>query len=233
VLSTSLVASGLNWGADVISPYAYLLDRRNGATMLSIPFGHAVDALCWTLGEFDSLNATMAVRRSTVHVTDAGTMIESDVADQVAVTGALAGGATASIHFRGGLSRGTNFLWEINGTDGDLLISGDAGHIQMLPIGLRGSRGSQVDLLTMAPPADSDKDLHLGEGVHANVARAYARLARDWADSVQTLPTFNDAVVRHRMLEAIGRAAETGQRQSYERELRRGDTERRWPAQLS
>ena len=40
------------------------------------------------------------------------------------------------MHFRGGLSRGTHFLWEINGTKGDLAIKAGGGHIQMLPLSL-------------------------------------------------------------------------------------------------
>ena len=43
--------------------------------------------------------------------------------DQVCVAGLLEGGAAFSIHYRGGVSRGTNLLWEINGTEGDLQLS--------------------------------------------------------------------------------------------------------------
>src|SRR5258708_22193579 len=37
--------------------------------------------------------------------------------DEVCVSGLLEGGAALSIHYRGGRSRGTNLLWEINGTE--------------------------------------------------------------------------------------------------------------------
>src|SRR2546423_135741 len=40
VLSTTLVGSGLGWGPTVDGANAYLNDRKNGATMLSIPLGH-------------------------------------------------------------------------------------------------------------------------------------------------------------------------------------------------
>jgi hypothetical protein len=43
--------------------------------------------------------------------------------DQVMVSGLLEGGAAFSIHYRGGVSRGTNLLWEINGTEGDLQLT--------------------------------------------------------------------------------------------------------------
>src|SRR5438132_13808808 len=51
VLSTTLIGSGLGWGATVDRANAYLNDKKNGATMLSIPLGHTADALCHCLGE--------------------------------------------------------------------------------------------------------------------------------------------------------------------------------------
>src|SRR5213596_672225 len=63
VLSTSLVGSGMGWGPTVEPFNAYLNDRKNGATMLSIAVGHAADALCYCLGEIREISATMTVRR--------------------------------------------------------------------------------------------------------------------------------------------------------------------------
>src|SRR6266436_4820058 len=65
VLSTSLVGSGMGWGPTVEPYNAYLNDRKNGATMLSIPLGHTADALCHCLGEVRELTATMTMRRKT------------------------------------------------------------------------------------------------------------------------------------------------------------------------
>ncbi|CAM5704493.1 hypothetical protein MAUB1S_03679 [Mycolicibacterium aubagnense] len=63
--------------------------------------------------------------------------------DQIAVTGRLESGAVASLHYRGGSSRGTNLLWEINGTEGDLVLTGDSGHLQFGQAELRGARGDR------------------------------------------------------------------------------------------
>src|SRR6266704_917617 len=65
VLSTSLMGSGMGWGPTVEPFNAYLNDRKNGATMLSIAVGHTADALCYCLGEVSELSATMAMRRHT------------------------------------------------------------------------------------------------------------------------------------------------------------------------
>src|SRR5213594_3405901 len=128
VLSTSLIGSGYGWGPTVPPFNAYLNDKKNGATMLSIPLGHTVDALCHCLGEVRELTATMTVRRKSYTIDGTGERKPMATEDQVCVTGLLDGGAALSIHYRGGLSRGTNLLWEINGTEGDLQLTAPVGH---------------------------------------------------------------------------------------------------------
>jgi predicted dehydrogenase len=44
------------------------------------------------------------------------------------------------------------------------------------------------------------------------VARMYARMPRDLRDATHTAPSFEDAVVVHRVIAAIERAAESGSR---------------------
>src|SRR5437667_9230829 len=55
VLSTTLVGSGMGWGPTVEPFNAYLNDKKNGATMLSIALGHAADAPCHCLREVREL----------------------------------------------------------------------------------------------------------------------------------------------------------------------------------
>src|SRR6184192_698798 len=89
VLSTTLVGSGMGWGPTVEPFNAYLNDKKNGATMLSIALGHTADALCYCLGEVRELSATMTLRRTTYTVagTDESKPMSAD--DQVAVSGLL------------------------------------------------------------------------------------------------------------------------------------------------
>src|SRR5207302_2098782 len=63
VLSTTLIGSGMGWGPTAEPYNAYLNDKENGATMLSIAVGHAADAMCYCLGEVRALSATMTMRR--------------------------------------------------------------------------------------------------------------------------------------------------------------------------
>lgn len=141
VLSTSLVASGGLGGPTVEARNAYTADRANGATLLTIPFGHTVDALTMVLSDFASLSATTATRRTQIRHTATGGWLPQSAEDQVAVSGVLESGAVASVHYRGGTSRGTNLLCEINGTKGDLRVTGDSGHLQFGQAALYGGPG--------------------------------------------------------------------------------------------
>lgn len=108
VLSTTLVSDAGGWGAETVADLAYLNDKSNGATMLSIPFGHTLAGVQEVLGGVADISGRMIKRRDTVYVTDTGENIHSTTEDQVMVNGVLQCGAAFSAHYRGGLSRGTN-----------------------------------------------------------------------------------------------------------------------------
>src|SRR6059036_785101 len=211
VLSTTLIGSGMGWGPTVEPYNAYLNEKKNGATMLSIAVGHAADALCHCLGEIRELSATMTARRTTFTVAETGESKPMTADDQVCVSGLLEGGAALSIHYRGGSSRGTNLLWEINGTEGDLQLTAAGGQAQIFEMTVRGGNGAQSSLEVL--PVPQQYRFSPLRGPSANVAQAYARFARDYREGTHLCPTFDDAVTRHRMLDAIERAAATGQRQ--------------------
>ncbi len=154
----------------------------------------------------------MTTRRKTYTIAGTGETKQRNVADQVAVTGLLEGGAAFSIHYRGGSSRGTNLLWEINGTEGDLQLTADGGHVQIFKMTVRGGKGAQTALEVLPVPDKYHWATLQGPGT--NVAQAYTRFACDYREGTHLCPTFDDAVTRHRMLDAIETAAATGQRQT-------------------
>src|SRR3989442_4479900 len=120
--------------------------------MLSIPLGHAADALCHCLGEVRQLSATMNVRRKSFTIAETGEGKPMTADDQVCVSGLLEGGAAFSIHYRGGVSRGTNLLWEINGTEGDLQLTAPGGHAQIFEMTVHGGKGAQSTLEVLHVP---------------------------------------------------------------------------------
>src|SRR6266581_2523978 len=108
VLSTTMV--GLSIPGNVVGqPNAYMLDKTNGANLLTIPFGHSVDTLNYLLGEFTELSAVSDVRRPLITIEETGEQIVKTAADQVAVIGTLTSGATASIHICEAVAGGIGF----------------------------------------------------------------------------------------------------------------------------
>src|SRR5207244_6201380 len=98
--------------------------------------------------------------------------------DQVCVTGMLKSGAALSIHYRGGHSRGTNLLWEINGTEGDLQLTAAGGHAQIFEMTVHGGQGAQSSLEVLPVPEEYRWAPAQGPGPSTTVAQAYARFAR-------------------------------------------------------
>jgi predicted dehydrogenase len=216
VLSTTLVARGgaLQGGGSIPKKkvYGYLLDRTNGATMLTIPVGHTLAALQEVLGEVAEVSAVLATRRTRALVVDTGEMLPVSAPDQVLVSGILASGAPLSMHYRGGTVRaGDGLFWEINGTAGDIRIAGPSGHTQMVQLSLQGARGAEKAFRPLEVPT-SYRSGWAEDVEPGNVARLYARMARDLRDGTRTAPSFDDAIALHRVIDAIERTAESGSR---------------------
>ena len=220
VLSTSMLGSGQSWGATYDDSHAYLLDVRSGATLLSVPFGHSVDALSLVLGEFREVSAHIEnLRPEVTHVTS-GAVAAKSAEDQIAVTGLLESGAVAAMHFRGGTSRATQFHWEINGTEGDLVVKADQAPWWSRRLRLYGARGSDGTLTELPVPLRYERSLTQWTGRSAepayNVVHQYALLREQitgrLAPDTDGVPDFLHAVRRHRMLEQVRDAARTGRK---------------------
>ena len=214
VLSTTMI--GLSIPGDVVvQPNAYMLDKTNGANLITISLGHSLDMLNVVLGEFAALSAVSGLRRPRITIAETGEQIVKTAADQIAVIGTLTSGATACIHIREGVAGGTGFLWEINGTEGTLRITGAAAVPEIVPLTVAGARGQNEPTELAVPAASTQKwpALTSLEGAPAyNVGRAYAAFAADIHDGTHTVPDFADAVRRHEVIAAIERSALSGER---------------------
>src|SRR5213080_743027 len=214
VLSTTMV--GLSVPGDVVGrPNAYMLDKTNGANVLTIAVGHSLDILNYVLREFTDLSAVSNLRRPLITIEETGQRIVKTAPDQIAVIGTLASGATASVHVREAVAGGTGFLWEINGTDGTLRITADAAYPEIVPLTVAGAHG-RSELSELAVPAALTQKWPALAGLEGapayNVGRAYAAFAADIENGTHTVPDFADAARRHEVLAAIERSAASGER---------------------
>ncbi len=217
VLSCTMIASTPNWGTEFSRSRAYLADRATGATLMTIPGGHSIDALCFCLGEFKEVSSVVATQHPRVKIVESGEMVQMTSPDQVLVSGILEGGAVASVHIKGGTANGTTFLFEIHGTDGDLAIAPTDPKqkvgVQYAELSLRGSQGGKP-LADLAIPASYRwVPSAAPAGPPFNVAQLFVRMAEGIGGGKTAGLDFDLAVKRHQLLDAIQKASDTGQRQ--------------------
>jgi predicted dehydrogenase len=212
-LSATLFVNAANWGATL--DRAYQADFANGANLMTITGGHNLDALCYCLGEFRELSAFAVSQRKEIPLEGTGEMIAKDVPDQLVVSGIVGDGAVVSAQVRGGMTRGHEFLCEIHGSDGDLVLAATMrASTQRQELTVRGARGKDKDLADLTIPA---KYRWVPDGVPQgspyNVAQLYAKLGQAIRDGKPAHPGFDAAITRHQMLDMITAASRTGQKQ--------------------
>jgi predicted dehydrogenase len=185
-------------------------DRRNGANILTIGGGHAIDALSFVLGDFTDVSARLATTVSEWFNTDTGQTVAVDSPDWVSVSGRLRSKAEVSFLVAAvpALPDGRR-TFEIYGRKGTLSIgiganSGEPNpSVYHGPNQLFGARGKEP-LAPMETPArftlvpDS-----VPEGPPRNVAQAYVRLARAMQEGKPFEPSFAHAVKAHKLVGAI------------------------------
>jgi predicted dehydrogenase len=213
MLTATMIGCAPNWGATI--DRAYQADRANGANLLTITGGHQIDALCYCLGEFRELTAFAVGQRDRIPVESTGEVVPKNVPDQLVVNGIVGDGAVVSFQIRGGMTRGTAFLFEIHGESGDLALTATTrDSMQRQELTVRGAQGGAKELAELPIPA---KYRWVPEGTPTdsryNVAQLYTRLAKSIREGKPATPGFDSAVTRHRLLDAIVRASESGGKQ--------------------
>ena len=208
-----MIGCAPNWGASI--DRAYQADRANGANLLTITGGHQIDALCYCLGEFREVAAFAVSQRDRIPVDSTGEVVPKDVPDQLVVGGIVGDGAVVSFQIRGGMNRGSVFLFEIHGDKADLAVTVTTrDSMQRQELTVRGAQSGAKELAELPIPA---KYRWVPEGTPTdsryNVAQLYTRLADSIREGKPATPGFDAAVVRHRLLDAIVRASESGQKQ--------------------
>ena len=212
IVSTNISGYVETWGPRItdLAGERYLRERRNGANLLTIPFGHMMAALRDVLGEIAEVSSMLTTRYPQVQVAETDATIPADAADHIVVAGRLANGAPLAITYVGGTPPNDDgFIWDIRGTQGDLRITGPHGYAQIAALRIWERRATDTRLREVPLEPDPLEAIGLIAG---NVARIYQRVARDLRYGTQTAPTFDDAVALHRVLHAIEKSADDGVR---------------------
>ena len=207
VLSSRVTGSGgFPWGGHAVSSLAYTLDDEQGATLFTIPFGHMIDGFTWVLGDFSTLDATMAIQSPHVFLSDTEETVEASGSDEVVVSGLLRSGAVASLHYTGRDSPAGNLRWEISGDAGTLLIESDSGHLQYGHLRVSGSQG-EAEFRPLEIRATFRRCDTAADSYADSVAHAYCAVFDDLSTGSASAPDFAEAVKLHRLLDRIRQAA--------------------------
>lgn len=196
------------WTAAGRAGSKYLLDRDSGATFLTIPGGHSIDAICHLLGEFTEINASL----KTLSEEGMTYGFARPSCDQALISGLLGSGAAVGVRLQGSSASGTGMRLEIGGSGGDLIVTSLPGGrgIQMADLRIQKTTGTgRLEELEI-PDMYFDLPEEIRRNPPMNVAKAYRALHAAIASGNRPSPDFHDAVIRHRTLDAIQRSSDEG-----------------------
>lgn len=182
--------------------------RANGANPMTIPGGHSIDALCYILGEFAEVSARVTTRIDMWKHAVTGADFPVDAPDTVTAAGVLKSGAEVSYQVASVPYNASGINLEIYGRRGTLVLTSKS--VNIGPSQLHLAIGKE-NLEKITPP-DSYRlipaDMAAGPG--RNVGQAYARFANVMQSGAADAPDFNDAVVRHTLIDAMERSHKEG-----------------------
>ena len=189
-------------------------DKTLGATTLTIGFGHAIDALCMCLGEFTNVSAVVSTQVPKWHESDTNRTVEVSAPDNILVSGTLTNGAVVSAHVSNIPWHGSEYRLEVYGREGTLVVA-PPGPPQLEGATIQGGQSGDSELKELPIPG---RFKWIPDSVPQGPPFSVAQMWSKFADAIRTgkrvEPDYDTAVTRHRMLDAIQRASDTGQRQT-------------------
>jgi predicted dehydrogenase len=194
-------------GSARASDRTWMRDVTKGANTMTISFGHVIDVLSMCVGELQEVSAVVSTQMTSWLETDTNRQLDVTSPDNILVSGKLANGAVLSAHVGSQPAHGSGQRLEIYGREGTLVVernesrllggkTGDA-ELQEMPI---------PEQLTWVPDS-------VPQGPPFNVAQMYRRFGEAIRSGQRAEPDFDTAVVRHRLLDAIQRASDSGTRE--------------------
>lgn len=203
ILSARLYSSTGAFGAKIAAADAYLENAENGATLVTIHGGHALDLVNMLLGQLTDMSALTTIQYPEIQVGDDSKQARS-IPDHLLVQAHLAKGGALSIEVAGGRPLGTPFHLEVIGEAGMFALDGGA---------LRGFSTGRLRLsLNDQPQSIDEGELAALPDTAVNVAGVYAALRDDIAHGSTIAPDFAHAVYLARLVDKVQSAAQTGTR---------------------
>ncbi|MEJ7660287.1 MAG: Gfo/Idh/MocA family oxidoreductase [Hymenobacter sp.] len=124
VLSARLYSATVAFGPEMPASGAYLEQAANGATLVSIHGGHALDLAIMQLGGLADAAGLETTQYPAIHL--GGAPHARAIADHLLVQSRLGGGGALTVEVAGGRPSGSPFELEIIGENGTLALAGRA-----------------------------------------------------------------------------------------------------------
>jgi predicted dehydrogenase len=207
LLTARIVSTNVGFGPELPSSYDYFNKKSSGANLLTINAGHTLDLLEAVLGPVVEVDARTEIHWPVVRLTDSGEESFRETADHVAVLGKTQSGAVFTADIHGGVApQDTRSRFEIRGSEAWLSLTSDHPY---------GFQAGDLQLTSNIPFPKPEEALVSGGflGAAINVGEIYVYLIRDLHAGAYNTPGFAHALHNARLIEAVRRAAERGERQ--------------------
>ncbi len=208
-LNARIAATVAGFGPELPSTHDYLNKTSSGANLLTITAGHTLDVVEAVLGRIVEIDARTEILWPTVKLTGTGEESLRETADHVDVLGKTHSGAVFTASINGGVAlEDARFRFEIRGSEGWLSLTSEHPY---------GFQAGDLKLTSNIPFAAPEEAAVSGGfmGASINVGEVYAHLLRDLQTGTYNTPGFEHAVHNARLIEAVRRAAERGERQKF------------------
>lgn len=193
-------------------------DVTLGANTLTITFGHVLDAMCMVVGELTDVSGLVSTRVPQWFETDTKQYVDVTSPDNIMIHGRVESGAIVNAYVGAHPYHGSGHRLEIYGRDGTLMMTGGGAAGQEANRKVLGGKKDDKALQELPVP---ERLKWVPEAVrkvgHAyDVGQMWVQFAGAIRNGAPVEADFDHAVRRHKTLDAIVRASESGQRQKIE-----------------
>ena len=206
-LKARIVSTTIGFGPEMPSSYDDFNKASFGANLLTISAGHTLDLVEAVLGAIVEVDARTEILWPTVKLTDIDEESSRETTDHIDVLGKTHSGAVVTAHINAGVAaQDVRSSFEIRGSEGWPSLSSDH------PYGFQAGDLKLTSNVSFEAPEEAEVSGGL-MGAAINVGEVYAHIARDLQAGTYSTPGFAHAVHNARLIEAVRRAADRGERQ--------------------
>lgn len=213
ILSINMKVSTHAKGNWVDASGSYIMDRTNGATLLSINGGHSLDIVTFLFGKFTEVQANHHTHYTKARIIEQDRTIDKNIEDQYLVHGKINDNIPIVVHLQGGAY--PQFMLEIQGEKGIIRLyqNRSIGHPQYGGLSVSIVKYDSTQSITTSHINDFTVLMEdTKEFPITNVSRAHQSFAKDILLDQNETPDFHYAVYLHRLITAIEVSARTGER---------------------